>query len=287
MKLKELALKFNSELNTLYDEAECQALFLMALAQLLHIKQHTYLLKKEETLTVEDLAKFEHLLAQLATGKPIQYILGEAHFFGLTFKVNPEVLIPRPETEELVDWMIKTVQNSTLATDNKRLLDIGTGSGCIAIALKKHLPQFEVEGLDIATSSLDVAKENAELNGVRVEFRQQDILQMPPEKSQEPYAIIVSNPPYITQTEKKSMHQNVMANEPYRALFVSNENPLVFYEAIANFAQLNLIPGGLLFFEINEYLGKETVELLSSKSFNCIELRKDMQGKDRMICCRR
>ncbi len=286
MKLKELAVKFNSELNALYDAAECQALFSMALAQLLHIKYNTYLLKKEELLPDSDLAKFEDLLAQLASGKPIQYIFGEAHFFGLSFKVNPEVLIPRPETEELVDWIIKTVGNSSLASDNQRLLDIGTGSGCIAIALKKHLPQFDVEGLDIAAPSLDIARENAELNKVKVGFRQQDILQAQAAKSKAPYAIIVSNPPYITQTEKESMHQNVLANEPHRALFVSNEKPLIFYEAIANFAQLNLVSGGLLFFEINEHLGQETIDLLKAKGFNSIELRKDMQGKDRMICCR-
>ncbi|MEE1944288.1 peptide chain release factor N(5)-glutamine methyltransferase [Pedobacter sp. KR3-3] len=286
MKLKELAIKFNSELSALYDVAESQALFLMALEQLLQIKYNAYLLKKEETLAANDLAKFEDLLTELITGKPIQYIFGEAHFFGLSFKVNPEVLIPRPETEELVDWIIKTVNSPQLAVGNKRLLDIGTGSGCIAIALKKHLPQFEVEGLDIATPSLDIAKENAELNKVEVGFWQQDILQTQAVKSQEPYAIIVSNPPYITQTEKESMHQNVLANEPHRALFVSNEKPLVFYEAIANFAVLNLTEGGLLFFEINEHLGQETVDLLKHKGFNHIELRKDMQGKDRMICGR-
>lgn len=286
MKLKELAIKFNSELSALYDDAESQALFLMALAQLLHIKHHAYLLRKEETLTTSDLAKFEGLLAELVTGKPIQYIFGEAHFFGLSFKVNPEVLIPRPETEELVDWIIQTVHNSPLASGHKRLLDIGTGSGCIAIALKKHLPQFDVAGLDMAASSLAIAQENAELNRVEVEFKWQDILQMQHTKLQEPYAIIVSNPPYITQTEKEGMHQNVLANEPHRALFVSNEKPLVFYEAIANFALLNLGQGGLLFFEINEHLGQETVDLLNHKGFKNIELRKDMQGKDRMICSR-
>lgn len=290
MKLKDLAANFNSKLNALYGEEESQALFFMALQQLLGLKRNNYLLQKENELTAADLAKFEVLLGELATGKPIQYIFREAHFYGMIFKVNEEVLIPRPETEELVDWIVETVGSSQFSPDSYRdsslqLLDIGTGSGCIAIALKKHLPQFKVAALDIAPESLAIAQENATLNQVEVEFLQQDILQSRNQKSAIRYSIIVSNPPYITQSEKEQMHQNVLENEPHRALFVSNEQPLVFYEAIADFALQNLEKGGLLFFEINEHLGKETVDLLNHKGFIHIELRKDMQGKNRMIRC--
>lgn len=283
MKLKELAVQFHSTLDLLYGADESQALFFMALAQLSGLKRNDYLLRKDETIAAIDLAKFEALLADLAKGKPIQYIFGEAHFYGLTFKVTEEVLIPRPETEELVDWIVETVGSAQFGANS--LLDIGTGSGCIAIALKKHLPQFKVSALDIAHESLAIAQENATLNQVELVFLQQDILEIPQQKSEFTYTVIVSNPPYITQAEKEQMHQNVLENEPHRALFVSNERPLVFYEAIADYALQNLQNRGLLFFEINEHLGKETVDLLKDKDFINIELRKDMQGKDRMIRC--
>lgn len=286
MKFKDLATRFSTSLNSLYGEEESEALFMMALQHLLSLKYGAYLLKKEETVPANDLVQLEKLLDELVTGKPIQYIFGEAHFYGLTFKVNSAVLIPRPETEELVDWIIKSVRSSQVAVNNS-LLDIGTGSGCIAIALKKHLPEFNVTAIDIAADTLAVAQENAKLNQVEVGFIKQDILQTSSSTPQTPYAIIVSNPPYITQSEKEGMHANVLDNEPHRALFVSNEEPLVFYEAIADFAQQNLESGGLLFFEINEHLGKETIYLLDNKGFVDIELRKDMQGKDRMICCRK
>lgn len=287
MKFRDLATKFSTRLNFLYGEEESQALFLMALQHLLDWKYGTYLLKREETVPDQELVQLEKLLDELVTGKPIQYIFGEAHFYGLTFKVNSAVLIPRPETEELVDWIIKSAHSSQLAVHNKQLLDIGTGSGCIAIALKKHLPDFKVVAIDIAPDTLAVAEENAKLNQVEVEFIRQDILQTQQSSSQTPYSIIVSNPPYITQTEKESMHANVLNNEPHRALFVSNDKPLIFYEAIADFALQNLENKGLLFFEINEHLGKETVDLLSNKGFINIELRKDIQGKDRMIQCQK
>ena len=283
MKLKELAVQFHSTLDLLYGADESQALFFMALAQLSGLKRNDYLLRKDETIAAIDLAKFEALLADLAKGKPIQYIFGEAHFYGLTFKVTEEVLIPRPETEELVDWIVETVGSSQFGANS--LLDIGTGSGCIAIALKKYLPQYKVSALDIAPESLAIAQENATLNQVELVFLQQDILEIPQQKSEFTYTVIVSNPPYITQAEKEQMHQNVLENEPHRALFVSNERPLVFYEAIADYALQNLQNRGLLFFEINEYLGKETVDLLKDKGFKNIELKKDMQGKDRMIKC--
>ena len=193
--------------------------------------------------------------------------------------MSEAVLIPRPETEELIEWILDTVKNQPASS----ILDIGTGSGCIAITLKKNLEQVDVSALDVSAEVLKIAKENAAVNSAALNFIHSDILTY---SSPLKYDLIVSNPPYITQNEKEEMHQNVLAYEPHLALFVSNENPLVFYKSIADFALLNLKPKGKLFFEINEYLGKKTVEILSAKGFTDIVLKVDMQGKDRMISCR-
>ena len=288
MKLKEIAAKFTIDLAPLYEENESKAIFLLAIEHYLKLNRSLYSLKKEYELTDSELITFEFVIDQLIAGKPIQYILGETVFYGLTLKVTDAVLIPRPETEELVEWVIEKVESSGHITKNPQpitILDIGTGSGCIAISLKKNLPKANVFGLDISTKALSLAKQNAVLNNVDIFFIEQDILTS--SISRLPSSIIISNPPYITQTEKGQMHQNVLKNEPHLALFVSDENPLIFYEAIADFALINLQENGLLFFEINEHLGIATVNLLSAKKFNAIELRKDMQGKDRMICCSR
>ncbi len=287
MNLKDLASKFIVSLSSIYDEDEAQAIFLIALEHVLNYRRADYLLKKEEVISTEHLNKLKSILTTLKTGKPIQYITGETVFYGLPFKVNSSVLIPRPETEELVDWIISVCNSQVTVNSSKplTLIDIGTGSGCIAIALKKNLPNANVSAIDIASDSLATAQQNAELNGVEVAFIEQDILQTPTAKPETQYYIIVSNPPYVTEDEKSSMHENVIANEPHRALFVSNHNPLLFYDAIADFALNNLTKSGLLFFEINENLGQQTIDLLTNKGFINIFLRKDMQGKDRMICC--
>lgn len=286
MTLKDLANKFIVSLNKIYDEDEGQAIFLIALENVISYRKSDYLLKKDEVISTENLNKLAAILTLLHTGKPIQYIVGETIFYGLPFKVNPSVLIPRPETEELVEWVLEAVEALKHPTDNRQpltLIDIGTGSGCIAIALKKNLPDANVSAIDIAKDSLDTAQQNADLNGVEVDFIHQDILQTPNSRLKLQYSIIVSNPPYIKEDEKLAMHENVLKNEPHSALFVSNEKPLIFYDAIADFALKNLTENGLLFFEINEYLGQQTVDLLKHKGFKNIELRKDMQGKDRMI----
>ena len=295
MKIKELAEKFTIELAPLYEENEAKAIFLLAIEYHLKINRSNYNLKREYELTDNELETFNFLLYQLKTGKPIQYVLGETSFYGLPFKVNQSVLIPRPETEELVEWVIEKVESLKLKVESSEsithnanrqplnLLDIGTGSGCIAISLKKNLPEVDVFALDISAEALAVAKQNAALNEVEVSFIEHDILSF--SSLHITSSIIISNPPYITQTEKTQMHENVLANEPHLALFVRNENPLIFYEAIADFALMNLKENGMLFFEINEHLGIVTVDMLSSKGFNAIELRKDMQGKDRVICC--
>lgn len=279
MTLKAIAAKYIDELHAIYDKNEIDAIFLLVLHHFLNLSRADYLLKKDNIVDEQNAAHFTQVLEALKTGKPIQYILGETYFYGLPFKVNETVLIPRPETEELVDWIISIINPS----NTLNILDIGTGSGCIAIALQKNLPNAHIYALDIAEDSLVTAQKNAQLNNCAVQFIHQDILAIQQQKVQQQYQIIVSNPPYIKEDEKQAMHHNVLANEPYRALFVSNENPLVFYEAICNFALLNLEIGGLLFFEINECLGLQTVDLLNYKGFVEIELRKDMQGKDRMI----
>ncbi|TCC90245.1 peptide chain release factor N(5)-glutamine methyltransferase [Pedobacter frigiditerrae] len=293
MQLKQLAQNFKESLSAIYQEDESQALFLVTLQYLLNYSRADYSLKKDLEIAEEQAAKFLAILKELKTGRPIQYILGEAHFYGFTFKVDESVLIPRPETEELVEWIIEEVKNYDLRFTNdaivnrqssiKNILDIGTGSGCIAISLKKNLPNANVYALDIAEDTIETAKKNAILNNVEVGFIKDDILQSQYSILNTQYSVIVSNPPYIKEDEKPAMHQNVVANEPHRALFVSNENPLIFYETIASFALKNLANNGLLFFEINEYLGEQTVNLLKDKGFKNIELKKDMQGKDRMI----
>jgi release factor glutamine methyltransferase len=194
-------------------------------------------------------------------------------------------LIPRPETEELVDWVLEHI-GKTIGRSGKplNLLDVGTGSGCIAVSLKINLPVAQVFALDISEQALSIASDNAAMNQTDIRFINSDIRNY---ITQQRFDVIVSNPPYITLNEQAEMSENVLAHEPHLALFVSNEDPLVFYAAIADFALKNLVEDGLLFFEINEYLGKETVDLLSHKGLKNIELRKDMQGKDRMVrCCR-
>lgn len=262
-----------------------QCYFFNGHSKCIKIQPHKIPAAKEEILTGEKLSILEKVLIALASGKPIQYVLGEAHFYGLNFKVDESVLIPRPETEELVQWVIESANDHIDNNQDINILDVGTGSGCIAIALKKNLLHSKVDALDIAADSLKIAEQNATLNQVQVNFIEMDILHAPIEVRIAPYHIIVSNPPYIKTDEQADMHANVLAHEPHRALFVSNEQPLLFYEAIADFALLNLIKHGLLFFEINAALGQEAIDLLKYKGFNNIELRKDMQGNDRMIRC--
>jgi release factor glutamine methyltransferase len=222
--------------------------------------------------------------------KPIQYILGETEFYGLPFLVNVNTLIPRPETEELVEWIIKST-NYEIQSTKLRILDIGTGSGCIAISLAKNIPNAEVSAIDVSEKALATAKKNAEINKIVVNFINVDILkindlaELPTSNFQLPtqFDIIVSNPPYVRNLEKAEIKPNVLEYEPHLALFVEDTDALLFYRKIANLAKENLSENGQLFFEINQYLGKETVELLEDLGFKNIELKKDIYGNDRMI----
>lgn len=280
--VKQISADFSEQLSAIYDANEVNSLCLMVLEDIVNISLAKIKAFPETEVSTSDSETVTNILKRLATGEPIQYILGSTEFYGLTFKVNPSVLIPRPETEELVDWMISSVRSSEFAVG--KFLDIGTGSGCIPISLKKNLPGAEISAIDISPEALQTAKENAELNEVDVDFIQDDILKAYDHLLLTTrYSLIVSNPPYVTLEDKKLMHTNVTDFEPHTALFVPENDPLVFYKAIAEFASTNLKKGGLLFFEINESYGKEIVELLNNKQFINIELRKDMSGKDRMI----
>jgi len=282
MKIGDLAAHYELELQPLYDADEAKALFGIAAGQVLALSPAKLIIQKDTDISFINMQKLLSILNDLQIGMPIQHILEEAHFYGLVFKVNEHVLIPRPETEELVDWVISvcSLQLSVNSFKKISILDIGTGSGCIPITLKKHLPRADVSTLDVSADAIAVAKQNAHQIGVNINFIEADILTF---KSEEKFDIIVSNPPYIRDLEKADMHHNVLAHEPHLALFVRDDNPLLFYKAIADFTKTNLNPNGELFFEINEYLGLETVEMLKDNGFTDVELRQDMQGKDRMV----
>jgi len=281
MNFKALKEYFISEMVGYEEPQEALALFYMVVEHVSGRTRSNFLHHQEVEVKPEELSACQEIVKQLKQRKPIQYILKEAHFYGLTFHVDPAVLIPRAETEELVDWILQEVKPTIYKGS---LLDVGTGSGCIAISLKKHLENWDVFAMDISAAALTVAVHNAQKNNVQVEFIAADVLTY---SSDQKYTVIVSNPPYIKADEKEAMHANVLDHEPHTALFVSNHEPLIFYKAIADLALKNLESQGYLFFEINEYLGEETMAMLRDKGFNDIVLRKDMQGKDRMICCRK
>jgi release factor glutamine methyltransferase len=282
--IKDVFEDYRQQINGIYDINETEAITLLVIAEVTGMSRASVKAFPERELNAEQFEQLKNTLAELKTGKPVQYILGVTEFYGLPFKVNPYVLIPRPETEELIEWILSS-EGESLNMKGERLsvLDIGTGSGCIAISLKKNLRNADVSAIDISEGALQTAKENAVLNEVNVNFIQADILNINPTNDGVQYAVIVSNPPYVTLDDKKQMHSNVTDFEPHTALFVPEHDPLIFYRAIADFALNNLIANGLLYFEINENLGKETVELLADKGFKNIELRKDMSGRDRMI----
>jgi release factor glutamine methyltransferase len=277
--VKEVFNVFKKDLSKLYDQDEIESLTLMITSDVCNLSKAYIKAFPEKEITIEHAGKLEAILARMQTGEPVQYILGHTEFYGLPFKVNPSVLIPRPETEELVEWILNSV---SITKFEGNILDIGTGSGCIAISLNKSLPNAQISGIDISTKALIVAKQNAGINNAKVNFIEADILKLKETENQD-VDIIVSNPPYVTEHDKTQMHINVTDFEPHGALFVPENDPLIFYSAIADYALKNLANNGLLFFEINENLGNETVELLKDKGFINIDLRKDMSGRDRMI----
>ncbi|WP_299578255.1 peptide chain release factor N(5)-glutamine methyltransferase [uncultured Sunxiuqinia sp.] len=277
------SIKFiRKELTGLYHEGEIESLIRIIFEKLRRYTLSDLMLKKDVLLTEEENQQILQIVARLKKQEPIQYILGETEFYGLPFKVTPSVLIPRPETEELVDWILKSRQ-----TQAPRILDMGTGSGCIPISLKKHWPEAEVMGCDISEEALDVARKNAGLNKTEVAFFHLNILNPLLPESFPGIDILVSNPPYVTDSEKAVMSDLVLNNEPAKALFVPDEDPLVFYQALTTFALKHLRYGGQLFWEINEAFGEESVALLKENGFSNVTLRKDINGKNRMIYAER
>jgi release factor glutamine methyltransferase len=263
---------FHKSLETHYTHQEIKILYQMVVA---FITQKSHQLEIQFTNAQQEI--LEHYTQQLKAGIPIQYVLGEAYFYRLKFKVNPNVLIPRPETEELVYLILED------AKDNKpnHILDIGTGSGCIPIALKKHLPKANVSAIDISENAIALAQENAALNKVEIDFKIADALNLSPTHFPK-FDVIVSNPPYIALSEKAAMDDTVTKHEPHLALFVTDQNPLIFYDKIADFAKTNLQENGLLYFEINQALAQETATLLNQKGFTA-QIIQDLNQNDRII----
>ena len=280
MNFKALKQHFIEQIAGTYDAEEASTIFYIAAEKISNRNRSQVILNQTEEVKALELAQYTAVINDLIAGKPIQHILEEAYFFGLHFTVNSDVLIPRVETEELISWILDEISSSSKLT----LLDVGTGSGCIAITLKKHLPEATVYALDISKPALAIAKKNALANGAALQFVSSSIFDY---QTHVKFDLIVSNPPYIKEDEMQAMQSIVLDHEPHQALFVSNENPLLFYNTIADFAIIHLTEGGHLFFEINEYLGPETVKMLRIKGLKNIILRKDMQGKNRMIYCRK
>lgn len=278
MLLKDIKHIFHQELDIQYGTKEVSHFFYYLVESYLGLPRFHLAIHPQWIISKEDESLFFEGLAALKQGKPIQYVLGTTSFMDLTLTVNEHVLIPRPETEELVRWVLKDFQMSEA---NIKILDIGTGSGCIAIALAKYLPQAEVSAIDISKEALAVAKQNAIKNKASVFFKKADVRAMV--SSDENYDIIVSNPPYVLEKEKASMQDHVKNSEPSLALFVPDTQPLLYYEYLAKVAQKALKEGGVLYLEINEVFGKEVSDLLKEHSFTNIEIRQDLHGKDRFV----
>ncbi len=273
---------FKTRLELIYAAQEIEALTSLVLVELTGRSRAQLKAFGESALTHDQFERLTNVLDQLLTGMPVQYVLGHTEFYGHTFKVTPAVLIPRPETEELVEWVAQTIGHQ----QGLKLMDIGTGSGCIPISLKLTNTKNELYAVDISSEALDIAKENAVSNQADITFVETDILKpLPAQIAVERFDVIISNPPYVTGADKRHMHKNVTDFEPHMALFVLDDDPLLFYVRIADVAHELLVDGGYLFFEINESFGQETSTMLASKGFKNIELRQDMSGRDRMIRC--
>ena len=280
MLAKDYRNNFIEKLLPLYDVLEAESFFYIILEDFHQMKRIDLALNPTFVFSEEEVAKWNSVLEKLEKEIPIQYILGNAHFYGLEFEVNENTLIPRPETEELVEWIIKN--NSKIGGfKDLKILDIGTGSGCIAISLAKNLPNAKVFAIDISEKALETAKRNAFKNEAEVTFLLKNILET--EDLEQQFDIIVSNPPYVRNLEKEEIKKNVLDYEPHLALFVEDNDALIFYRKISELAQKNLTENGQLYFEINQYLGTEMIDLLEAKNFKNIELRKDIYENDRMI----
>ena len=270
------------KLSQIYSSEEIESITRLILEDVTGYGRLQLHLRRTELLSEPKIMQIEEIINRLLAHEPIQYILGKTEFFGLPFKVTPNVLIPRPETEELVNWIIREEKKSC-----QSMLDIGTGSGCIPIAIDKNANIENIEGWDISEEALNIARQNAAQNDSGVQFSLQDIFDTSNVPKSSKWDVIVSNPPYVLMEESALMEKNVVDFEPHLALFVPEHDPLVFYRAIARFAAVHLRPQGCLYFEINERMGAQTSKLLQKSGFAEILTRKDLQGKERMIRARR
>jgi release factor glutamine methyltransferase len=270
---------FRAELKNQFDSSEIEQLIQITFYHYFSLNKADIILDGDRILSALNIQKVNEVIQELKSNKPLAQIIGEWEFFDFTFKVNEHTLIPRPETEELVRLILE--ENSS--DQQLSILDIGTGSGCIAIALNKGFSNSEVTAFDVSEEALELAAENAKNNEASVVFKKVDILA--PEEINSKFDIIVSNPPYITKKEKELMHANVLDYEPHLALFVENEEPLLFYISIADFASKHLLKGGKLYFEINEHYGLEVKEMLLLKNFKNVNIVKDINEKDRIVTC--
>lgn len=271
MKVSNIIPYFKEELSGIVDDREIISWGYLTIEHLLGFNRSDCIIYEDREITVRILDRIMQIIADLKTKKPLQYILGIAEFYGLQFKVNEYTLIPRPETEQLVDWILKEEFHSAL--------DIGTGTGCIPIVLAKNT-NAKISAIEISEDAVKVAKENARINGVKITFFRQDILQA---TTLPKVDLIVSNPPYVLESEKEEMNQNVLEFEPHLALFISKNDPLLFYKKIGVLAAKFLNCGGRLYFEINEKYGDEIMKMLSEIGFVDIKLKKDINDKDRML----
>lgn len=273
MTLLQLKSSLFQELQSHYPETEIQAFFQRILEDILGITRMDFALEPNREINLDVTTIIEKLKAYI----PIQYITGKTEFYGLEFMVNSNVLIPRPETEELVQWILNDYKQQA----NLNVLDIGTGSGCIPISLADNLNNATVATMDVSKQAIETATKNAAHNKVNINFIEQSVLELATLEQQ--YDVIVSNPPYVRNLEKEEIQANVLEHEPHLALFVEDNNPLIFYKKITELAKNSLTKNGALYFEINQYLGPETVEMIKNFGFNKVELRKDIFGNDRMI----
>lgn len=282
MTLASLQEQFHNQLGLLYDSYEVDAIFYTLTQHYLAFSRMQVSLHKQSKLSDFDVELFTKALNRLQKHEPVQYITGIAHFYGLIFEVNQQTLIPRPETEELVDWAIQLMNSSKTKIS---ILDVGTGSGCIAISLAKNLSSSNVYAIDISEEALNVARENAASNQVEVKFIKSDVFNMDVQSElfQNQFDLIISNPPYVRELEKAEMKPNVLNFEPAQALFVPDRDALKFYKVIIELAFQQLKPGGFVLFEINQYLSNEMCHLLEIHNFESIELKKDLSGNFRMI----
>lgn len=279
LRLNEIENRYISELTDHYDREEAISIFHWVVEDVLGWNRVKSLTESRTVIPIDKQQSIFNYLEKLCEGIPVQYVLGYAWFMGMRLSVNPHVLIPRPETEELVDRIIKDYSRKPI-----RIIDLCTGSGCIALALKQQFPEAVVYALDVSGDALDVARKNAQEMELDIRFIQGDLLEWDSFFDENLcFDVVVSNPPYITVAEQYDMHSNVLNHEPHLALFVDNDTPLIFYDHIASFSMAHLHPGGGVYVEINRQYGKDTVDLFAKKGLSNVQLRHDMQGSDRFV----